>query len=91
MRILFFALISLMVTSCSYRVTNNYNYNCCPTQIAGWIDTIGFVGSYSVHAIGTRKDINFIFSQKTITTLRGFRVVEIAGKNYTVEVINPHF
>lgn len=84
-------MFSVIAVSCSYRVTNNYNYyNCCPQQ-ASWIDTIGFVGSYSIHAIGTRKDINYIFSQKTITTLRGFRVIEIVGKNYTVEVVNPNF
>lgn len=91
MRTLIFLFISFVITSCSYRVTNNYNYyNCCPNQ-ATWIDTIGNVGKYSVHAIGTRRDINYIFTQNSITTIRGFRVIEVVGTNYTVEIVNPNF
>ena len=91
MRTLIFLFISFVITSCSYRVTNNYNYyNCCPSQ-ATWIDTIGMVGTYSVHVIGTRKDINYIFTQNSITTIKGFRVIEVVGTNYTVEIVNPNF
>ena len=90
MRTLFFVVITLMVTSCSYRITNNYNYNCCPQQ-ASWIDTIGTLGNYNVHVIGTRKDVNYIFSQSSITTIKGFKIVEVVGTNFTVEIRNPHF
>ena len=91
MRTLFFVLISLIVTSCSYRVTNNYNYyNCCPQQ-ASWIDTIGTLGNYTIHAVGTRKDITYIFSQTTFTNIKGFKIVEVVGTTYTIEVRNPHF
>lgn len=92
MRTLMFLFISFIVTSCSYRVTNTTNnyYNCCPSQ-ATWIDTIGKVGSYNIHAIGTRKDITYIFSQNSITTIRGFRVIEVLGTDYTIEVVNPNY
>ena len=84
-------MLSVIAVSCSYRVTNNYNYyNCCPSQ-ATWIDTIGFVGTYNVHVIGTRKDVNYIFSQSTITSIKGFKIVEVVGTTYTIEVRNPNF
>lgn len=84
-------MFSVIAVSCSYRVTNNYNYyNCCPAQ-AAWIDTIGMVGTYSVHVIGTRKDVHYIFSQSSITNIKGFHVVEVVGSTYTVEIRNPHF
>ena len=89
MRTLFFIVITLMVTSCSYRVTNNY-YNCCPQQ-ASWIDTIGTLGNHTIHAVGTRKDITYIFSQTTFTNIKGFKIVEVVGTNYTIEVRNPIF
>lgn len=91
MRTLTFLFISFVITSCSYRVTNNYNYyNCCPNQ-ATWIDTVGMIGSYNVHAIGTRRDIDFLFKQTTITSIRGFKIVEIQGTDYHVEIKNPNF
>lgn len=91
MRTLIFLFISFVITSCSYRVTNNtYNYNCCPAQ-ASWIDTIGTLGNHTIHAVGTRKDITYIFSQTTFTNIKGFKIVEVVGTNYTIEVRNPHF
>lgn len=87
----FSLVLVLMLTSCrySYNITNNYN--CCPVVANSWIDTVGFVGKYPVHAIGTRKDINYIFQQTTITNVKGFRIIEVTGFNYTVEIINPNF
>lgn len=89
-----FLFLSLMLvsvlTSCRYTYTVN-NYNCCPVVANSWIDTVGFVGKYPVHAIGTRKDINYIFQQTTITNVKGFRIIEVTGFNYTVEIINPNF
>ena len=90
MRTLSFLFISFVITSCSYRVTNNNYYNCCPQQ-ASWIDTIGTLGNYNVHVIGTRRDVNYVFSQPSITTIKGFKIVEVVGSTYTVEIRNPHF
>ena len=90
MRTLLICSLALIVSSCSYRVTNNNYYNCCPQQ-ASWIDTIGTLGNYNVHVIGTRKDVNYIFSQPSITNIKGFHVVEVIGSTYTVEIRNPHF
>ena len=90
MRTLFFVVITLMVTSCSYRITNNYNYNCCPQQ-ASWIDTIGTLGNHTVHVIGTRKDVDYIFSKTNFFSIKGFTIVEVVGTSYTVEIRNPHF
>lgn len=87
----FSLVLILMLTSCrySYNITNNYN--CCPIAEGSWIDTIGVIGQYNVHVIGTRNDLNNVFKHKTITTIKGFRIVEVAGHGYTVEIINPNF
>lgn len=83
-------MLSVIAVSCSYRVTTINNYNCCP-QMATWVDTVGMVGTYNVHVVGTRKDVNYVFSQSTITNIKGFHIVEVIGSTYTIEVRNPHF
>lgn len=82
--------ISVVAVSCSYRVTTINNYNCCP-QMATWIDTIGTLGNHTVHVIGTRKDVDYIFSRPNFFSIKGFTVVEVVGASYTVEIRNPHF